>query len=87
MALTVRGASAWLRWGYAQAATLRAWTVTREADAWTLSAAVVTTDAFRLSQQPLVFVAPHQGGSWRWPVESLQITDGTLVARLGPKES
>jgi len=79
-------AEASLRWGYHQAGVLRACTVTRTAGQWSLTGTVVRSDAFRLSQQPLVFEVTHATGSWRWPVTSLQMTDGMLHASLGPKE-
>jgi len=87
MPLTIRGVNATVRWGYYPAAVLRAWTVTRPADGPTvLAATVVSHDAFRLSQQPLALVATHATGAWRWPIHELQMVDGALTARLGPRE-
>ena len=45
---------------------------------------MVAADAFKLAQRPLMFVAPHANGEWRWAIESVQITGGTLTARLLP---
>lgn len=84
--VTITGVVASLKWGYLPAAALTGWTLTKTADGWSLVAAVVSADAFRLSQQPLVFVAPHQDGAWRWPIVALQITGASLSATLGPKE-
>ena len=84
--VTFRGVEAVLRHGYYRAGTLGAWTVARGEHGWLLTAAVVTTDAFRVSQRPLAFEVRHATGVWRWPVESLQITDASLTAVLGPKE-
>lgn len=84
--VTVTGVTASLRWGYHQAAALADWTVTKTADGWSLVATVAASDTFRLAQQPLVFVAPHQDGSWRWPIVALQITGASCSAALGPKE-
>lgn len=87
MAVTVRGVDASLRWGYQSAAILRAWTVTKDDHGvWSLAASVVSTDAYRVAQRPLVFVAPHATGAWRWPIETLQIAGASLSATLGPKE-
>lgn len=74
-----------VRWGYHIAATLRAWTVSRdEAGNLTLSGSLATIDTYRASQRPLVFTAK----GLRWPiVNELQVADGTLSAFLGPKES
>lgn len=89
MGLTIRGVDARLQWGYATAAALTAWTVTKPDDGgpWTLTAAIVSLDAFRVTQRPLVVVVPHATGVWRWPVVELQIVDASLTATLGPKES
>lgn len=86
MAFTVTGGAGALHWGYHPAASVRAWTVTRDADGWALSATLSTSDTFRLSQRPLVFEASHVHGAWRWPIRELQITGATLTARLGPQE-
>ena len=85
--VTVTGVQGSVRWGYHRAVELGAYTVTRdEQGAWSLSGHVVSADTVRASQSPLVFVAPHQDGSWRWPILDLQLADGALTARLGPKE-
>jgi hypothetical protein len=76
-----------LRWGYLPAATLGAWTVTKDEQGLLLMARVTTADPYRLSQQPIVFVAPHSKGMWRWPVNELQITGAECSARLGPMET
>jgi hypothetical protein len=86
MPVTMRGVEAKLVWGYLPAGTLGAYTVTRELGRWTLTATVVSSDAFRVAQHPLAFVAPHAKGAWRWPVDALSIVDGTLSALLGPPE-
>lgn len=84
--MTARGVDGSLRWGYQAAAVLRAWTLTKVDAGWTLTATVVSTDAFRVAQRPLVFVAPHATGAWRWPIGELQIVGASLTATLGPKE-
>lgn len=85
--VTITGAVATLRWAYHQAAELRTWTVTKgEAGSFALSASVVSHDAFRVTQRPLVFVVQTANGPWRFPVLSLQIEGVTLTASLGPKE-
>lgn len=76
-----------LRHGYHVAGTLGAWTVTKTEHGWTLTASVLTSDAFRVSQRPLAFVAKHQTGLWCWPITTLQMTGASLSAELGPMES
>ncbi len=85
--MEITGVTASLRWGYTQAATLGAWTTKKREDGkWSLSAAVLTSDTFKVAQRPLVFEAPHAKGAWRWPVLELQVVDGSLTATLGPHE-
>lgn len=85
MAMTVRGRLGEVKWGYALAAAVHDWSVIQDAGVWTLTGRLVAPDAFRLSQQPLAFAARHADGVWRWSIETLQITGGTLTARLGPR--
>ena len=80
---SVTGAAAELRWGYACAASLGAWSVAGEPGAWTFTATVLSKDDFRVSQRPLLVVTPN---GWRWPVTTLQIAGGTLTASLSPQE-
>ncbi len=87
MPVQISGVVASLCWGYAQAATLRAWTVvTTDDGGWRLTAAVDQAHTFRVAQRPLVFEAPHATGAWRWPVIELQLQAGALTATLGPRE-
>lgn len=82
-----RGESAELRWGYHPAATLKDWTLTpQDASSFTVTAQVVSSDAFRVSQHPIVFTVPRQSADWKWPILSLQIVGHTMTASLGPQE-
>ncbi len=82
-----RGEAAELRWGYHPAAVLTDWTMTPQgASSLTVTARVVSSDAFRVSQHPIVFTVPRQIADWKWPVRSLQIANGALTAELGPQE-
>jgi hypothetical protein len=89
-AVTLRGATGAIVWGYRPAAVLRSWAIARTeaGGAWTLTARVETSDAYQLRQVPLVFTAPRKGGLWCWPVlpTSLSITPPHLRATLGPPE-
>jgi hypothetical protein len=81
---TIRGVVGKITWSYYTAAAINGYTVTRsKAGAWTLRATVVASDAFKLRQTPLRFVAPHKTGSWVWPVESCEMVNSVLTARLG----
>ncbi len=81
-----RGEAAELRWGYHPAATLKDWILTPSATSLTVTARIVSSDAYRVSQRPIVFAVPRQAVTWRWPVLSLQIVGETMTASLGPQE-
>lgn len=84
--VTINAAVGAIRWGFYQGGSLRDCAVRRTSDVWTLAGSIVSTNAARLSQRPLVFVVTHQHGCWTWPITELQIAGGTLSARLGPPE-
>jgi hypothetical protein len=85
---TLRGAEAFVSWGYYRAATLRDWEVTRTGSgAFALEARLIDRHPTRLEQRPLVFVVPTQQGAWTWPIVGpLHITGASCTATLGPKE-
>jgi hypothetical protein len=83
---TFRGDAAELRWGYHPAATLKDWTMTPQDSSFSVTAHVVSSDAYRVSQRPIVFTVPRQTTVWQYPVLELQIVGQTLTATLGPSE-
>jgi len=96
-AITLRGKSATLAWGYRTAAALTTWTVSRTLDeangtyTWSLAAALgPQCDRFQVRQaqarRELLFSAPRQGGFWVWPVQTVTVGERRLVATLGPPE-
>lgn len=81
----IRGSDAAVKWGYRVAAALGPWELTAEGAGGTVTASVVTHDAAAAAQQPLAFVVSRpKGQRWVWPVHSLQIVDGRLMASVGP---
>lgn len=84
--VTINAEAGAIHWGYYSAGSLRSCVLTRTEGVWTLAGTVVESDAYRLSQRPLVFVVTHQHGSWTWPIVSLQIEGGSCSASLGPPE-
>lgn len=69
-------------WGYFAAAAVNNYSLKPQPDGeWSLRALVVSLDAFKIRQRPLVFVAPHKDGEWRWPVKHIDIGEGP-----GPRE-
>jgi hypothetical protein len=79
----VRGVVGLIKWHYFTAAAVNGYTVTRSrTDVWSLRCNVVNADAFKMSQRPLRFVAPHEKGEWVWMIESLELRDGTCTASL-----
>lgn len=85
--VTITGPSGELRRAYACAASLRSWSLTAEPAGGTLTAQVVTHDAFLVTQHPLTFVVPRPNGlTWRWPIKSCSFAGQTLTAEVGPAE-
>ena len=82
----ITGSGGVVKWAYHKAVSLGAWTITAEPTVTTCTATVVTHDTFAASQRPLVLVIPRTTTEWTWPIESLQIVDGTLTASLGQQE-
>lgn len=90
MARPIRGVVGRIDWGYFPAAAIHGYTAQQLIDgSWSLHGTVVTFDAFKIRQRPLVFVAPHQDGEWRWPIKTVDLGDGhgprELQATLGPQ--
>jgi hypothetical protein len=84
---TIRGPEGVVTWGYHHAATLGPWTLTASDTGGEVTAAVTSSDDYKLSQPALKFCVPRQNGTaWKWPVLSLWVADGTLHASLGPQE-
>jgi hypothetical protein len=82
---TFRGARGLVKHAYHTAAEVTAFLITfdRTTRRTTLGATVVTSDPYWLTQRPLIFVVPTKGGACRWPIETVTIGDGRLVANLG----
>jgi hypothetical protein len=82
------GRIGYLKWQYYTAAQVEGYTVTRNkaGTVWALTATVVLSDAFKMAQTPLTFVATHAKGEWRWPIRSHVVNADThqLTAQLGP---
>jgi hypothetical protein len=98
----ITGVVASIRWHYYTAAGIHGYTVkpcNKAGTAWDLVATVVLSDAFKMAQRPLEFVAMHTKKGldgvtvvkteWRWPILSLSPIDPNtkqLSARLGPPQ-
>ena len=82
----IRGTVAAVKWHYYTAAAINGYTVTRHERGLGLVATVVMKDAFKLSQRPLIFEAPHKAGAWKWPIVTFTLAEnGRLTATLGPE--
>jgi hypothetical protein len=82
----ITGVVASIRWAYYTAAAVNGYTVTRDpvTRAWSVTGTIVLADAFKLTQRPLKFVAPHAKGEWVWPIESpVPRVAGPFLAQLG----
>ena len=91
MPASVTGVVASIRWAYYTAAAVNGYTVTRDpvTREWSATGTIVLADAFKLSQRPLVFVAPFKGGEWTWPiVDPVPRVTGPFFVKLGtPREA
>lgn len=86
----IHGVVGRIDWGYFAAAAINNYSARQLADgSWSLAATVVTFDAFKIRQRPLVFIAPHKNGEWRWPITTIDLGEGhgprELRATLGPQ--
>lgn len=74
--------------GWHPAAVLKWWRVigTKMPDRWTLTGAVEWADPVSCRKKGLIFTAPRDKGMWAWGIESLEIQNGQVRARLGPPE-
>ena len=91
----IRGVVGQIRWAYYVAAGVEGYTAIQHTTPaprpgvkpkWTLSARIVGSDAFKMAQRPLLFVAPFDRGRWAWPIEQFRIEGDRLTATLGPRE-
>jgi hypothetical protein len=96
-AITLRGTSASLTWGYRVTAALVSWRVSRTLDEakgtwrWSLAAQLgPRVDRFQTRQaqarKELLFTAPRKGGYWTWAVHDVTVGERSIVATLGPPE-
>jgi hypothetical protein len=82
--LGISGVNGEIRWSYFTAARIQGYTLARKQQQWRLVANVVERDAFKLAQRPLIFTAPTQRATWRWPIVHYTLTAaGRLEAELG----
>jgi hypothetical protein len=82
----ITGVVASIRWADYTAAAVNGYTVTRDpvTRAWSVTGTIVLADAFKLTQRPLRFVAPHAHGQWVWPIETpVPRQAGPFMAKLG----
>lgn len=82
-----RGVVGSIKWAYFTAAAINGYAVARVGTSYRLRGTVVLSDAYNLTQRPLFFIAPFQGGEFRWPIENMEIRAGTIEATLGKLET
>lgn len=86
METRISGAVGQIMWAYHVAAAIRGFTVSRTRSTWKVRGTVASSDAFKITQRPLTFVAPHAKGEWSWPIVDLQVSGGQMTATLGPPQ-
>jgi hypothetical protein len=84
--MTITGVEGELRQGYFVAATLGAWSFVGTKEGGTVTGSVLTSNAFRLEQPGISVVVPVGKGNIRWPIQAMQIANGTLSATVGERE-
>ena len=84
MPTLVTGVVGKIEWSYFSAAALNGYTVSLVGTQLHLHGTVVASDSFKLSQRPLMFVAPTMYGDLRWPIQEVSIVEGAVTATLGP---
>jgi hypothetical protein len=60
MPASITGVNGQIKWSYYTAARIEGYAVYRDKDdRWSMTATIVLSDAFKLRQRPLMFVAPY----------------------------
>lgn len=60
MPLAITGVNGLIKWSYYTAARIEGYAVYRDKDGhWSMTATLVLSDAFKMRQRPLIFVAPY----------------------------
>lgn len=85
--LRITGPDAEIRWSYHTAARLASYTFTGEGMTATVTATVVSGDAFKLSQPDLTFrILRPSGPPWSYAVQSLHIAGSTVTLTVSLQE-
>jgi hypothetical protein len=86
MAVSLTGDVGQVKYLYRVAADIEGYSIARSPEhGLQLTGTVVRSDAFLLTQSPLVFSAPYAHGVLRWSITSHTVADGQLTAVLGPR--
>jgi hypothetical protein len=82
--MTITGLVAEVWWGYHKAASLGSWSFsrTRGQAGGALTATVIDSDAFKLTQSPLTVVIPAKPQAWRWALSEVEVSGSTLTATV-----
>lgn len=83
---SITGVVGHIKWHDYTAAAINGYTVTRSGTDWFLRGTVVLSDAYKMAQRPLTFVATTDKGAWRWPIDSFHLAEGAFTATLGSLE-
>ncbi|HEV8445445.1 MAG TPA: hypothetical protein VGQ44_01450 [Gemmatimonadaceae bacterium] len=86
--IRLRGVGGSLVWGWHTVATFKHWTIRKGGrEIWLLTAAIERVEPYQIRMTPLLFSAPRETGPpWCWGVNSIDVGDRQLMARLGPPE-
>lgn len=84
--MTSAGPAGEIRWSYLPAVIFGPWHASLHPAGGTVTAQIVSVDAYRASQAPLSLTLPFGRQIGRWPVLILQIEGASLTATVGPRE-
>jgi len=84
--MTLSGVTGDVRWGYMVALVFGPWRFEGGQEGGTLTGRLVSSDAFRVTQAPLVAVLQVGRTAARYPVLDVAITGSEVTATLGPRE-
>lgn len=83
--MQLKGVTGEIRWSYLPAVIFGPWTLQTTPTGGSLEAEVISVDAFRATQSPLIAAVRIGRQTLTYPVEQWQQTGQRVFANLGPR--